>query len=91
MEHSKIYESLAKLNLTETEQKWVNDNADRLTESFFDLEKIQTEGVEPLVTVLQLQNVLREDKTHKLISREKLLSNAPEQYDGFFQVPKTLE
>jgi aspartyl/glutamyl-tRNA(Asn/Gln) amidotransferase C subunit len=40
--------------------------------------------------VLNLQNVLREDAAKKLLSREELLSNAPEQYDGYFQVPGTL-
>jgi hypothetical protein len=49
------------------------------------------EGGEPLVTVLNVQNDFREDIAVKFMPREELLSNAPEQYDGYFQVPRTIE
>ena len=64
--------------------------ADELLDGFNALAGIDTDGVEPLVTVLDLQNVLREDVGTKMISREELLANAPMQCDGYFQVPKTL-
>ena len=91
MRDIKDYEAMVKLNLSETERGWASDRADMLIESFKELEDIDCIGVEPLVTVLEIQNVLREDVTKKFISREELLSNAPEQSDGYFQVPKTLE
>ena len=91
MENIRNFEALAKLNLTDSEREWVNERADMLIESFDALEKVNTDGVEPLTMVLQIQNVLREDVSAKMITREKLLSNAPEQYGGFFQVPRTLE
>ena len=87
----KEYESMVKLNLSESERKWVSDIADMLTGSFGALEGVDTSGAEPLVTVLDIRNVLREDVSAKMLSREELLANAPEQYDGYFQVPKTLE
>jgi aspartyl/glutamyl-tRNA(Asn/Gln) amidotransferase C subunit len=43
------------------------------------------------VTVLDLQNVLREDIPSKTVTRDELMKNAPAEYDGYFQVPKTLE
>ena len=55
------------------------------------MEKVDTDGVEPLVTVLDLKNVLREDVSSQLVSRDTLLENAPEEYDGYFQVPKTID
>ena len=88
---TKIYEAMAKLNLPETERQWVKDRAEKLMDSFSALENIDTTNTEPLVTVLNIQNVMREDEAKKFITREELLSNAPEQYDGYFQVPKTLE
>ena len=91
MENLLEYEAMAKLKLSDTEREWVCAEADNLIESFSELEKIQTEEVQPLVTVLDIQNVLREDISSKMVSREYLLENAPEQYDGYFQVPKTLE
>ncbi|MCL2579131.1 MAG: Asp-tRNA(Asn)/Glu-tRNA(Gln) amidotransferase subunit GatC [Oscillospiraceae bacterium] len=90
MEISK-YESLTKLNLTEIERTQIEKIANKLIVSFEDLREIDTKNVEPLVSVLVLQNVLREDINVKSISREELLSNAPEQYGGYFQVPKTLD
>jgi len=87
----KEYELMMKFNLTNDERVYISDKIERLLESFKILQTIDTSGVEPLVTVLEIQNVLREDVTNKFITREELLSNAPEQYDGYFQVPKTLE
>ena len=91
MRDIKDYEAMVKLNLSETERGWVSDRADMLIESFKELENIDCLGVEPLVTVLDIQNVLREDISVKLVTREELLANAPEQYEGYFQAPKTLE
>ena len=85
------YEALAKLDLPETERQWIEGRVDKLIESFSALENIDTTGAEPLVTVLDIQNVLRDDVAFKFITREELLSNAPEQHDGYFRVPRTLD
>jgi len=91
MQNIKDYEAMVKLNLPESERQWLSNRADMLLKSFAALEEIDTSGVEPLVTVLDVQNVLREDVSAKMLSRDELLANAPEQYDGYFQVPRTLE
>ena len=91
MQNCKNYEAMAKLNLTEDERKWVCGCADLLIHSFKALENADVSGVEPLVTVLDIQNVLREDSVVKTISRDELMRAAPEQYDGYFQVPKALD
>ncbi len=85
------YEAMAKLSLPANEREVISARMDVLTESFNALETIETVNVEPLVTVLEVVNVLRGDVAARLISREELLSGAPEQYDGYFQVPRTLE
>ena len=81
---------MVKLDLPEAERQWISGCADMLRGSFRAQEDIDTDGVEPLVNVLDIRNVFREDIPSKAISREELLANAPEQYDGYFQVPKTL-
>ena len=86
----KGFEASAKLCLTESERAFISDTADMLTESFKELEKINTDGAEALAGVLDVKNVFREDKVIKLLSREELLSGAPESYDGYFSVPGTL-
>jgi len=85
------YEAMVKLDLPETERQWVSGRADMLTASFAALEAIETTGVEPLITVLDIHNVFREDIAIKTLPRGELLANAPEQYDGYFQVPKALQ
>ncbi len=83
--------TIEKINLTAEETAQLSAYAGILEDSFAELATADTEGVTPLVTVLDLKNVLRDDIAAKMLSREELLSNAPEQYDGYFQVPKTLE
>ena len=91
MKDIKDYETMAKLDLSGDERRWVSDHADVLVESFAKLDGIETSGVEPLITVLEIKNVLREDVVVKMVTREELLANAPAQHDGYFQVPKTLD
>ena len=86
-----MYEPMAKLSLDSETRAWADDIIARLEGEFRKLESISADGVEPLVTVLDLKNVLREDVSCQIVSRDTLLENAPEEYDGYFQVPKTLE
>jgi len=85
------YEEMAKLSLDDEERAFVQEQYDLLMESFKVLADIDTEGVKPLVTVLDVKTVLREDVVVKDIPREELLNLAPEQYGEFFQVPRTVE
>jgi aspartyl/glutamyl-tRNA(Asn/Gln) amidotransferase, C subunit len=86
----KDYEAMAKLNLPDDERQLITNLADTLIKSFEALSSIDTADVEPMYTVLDVRNILREDVNVKIVSREELLSNAPAQYEGYFQVPKTL-
>ena len=85
------YEPMAKLSLEGEERAWAEDIIERLEKEFDAFEAIDTEGVEPMVTVLELTNVLREDVSEQIVSRETLLENAPAEYDGYFEVPRTIE
>ncbi len=91
MENFENYEAMSKFRLEGEEKAQMNAAADMLIKSFEKLDNIDTEGVAPLVMVMKTRNVLRNDCANQVVSREELLSSAPEQYDGYFQVPKTLE
>lgn len=55
------------------------------------LGELDTEGVEPTYQVNQLENVFREDVVHQgSVSREELLSIAPESLGNQVKVPKVL-
>ena len=84
------YEAVAMLDLSDDERELLSARASALEESFAALDCIDTEGVEPLVSVLDLCNALREDACEKLLARDEILSNAPEHSDGYFLVPHTV-
>ena len=85
------YESMAMLDLPDSERVGLAARFDEITGAFSALDAFDTSDVEPLVSVLDFHSVLREDEAEKFISREELLKNAPEQHDGYFQVPATIE
>jgi len=85
------YEAMVMLDLQEAEREQLGERAEDLASGFDELEQIETDGTEPLVTVLDAQNVMRDDIAEKLLSRDEILANAPEQQDGYFQVPGTLD
>ena len=85
------YESMAMLDLSDAESLRLKERFDEIAGGFSALDAIDVEGVEPLVSVLDLHNIIREDVSAKSFSREDLLSNAPEQHDGYFQVPAAID
>ena len=56
-----------------------------------ELNAVNTDGVEPLTSVVQMQMFEREDQVTDGAIPEKILSNAPEETAGFFVVPKVVE
>jgi len=84
------YAEIGKFMLSDSEAIWMEGCMEFLEESFRALEGIDTGDVKPLFTVLDIKNLFREDVLHKMLSRDELLSNAPERHEGYFQVPKTL-
>ncbi len=55
------------------------------------LKDVDTENVQPTAHVLPLKNVFREDVVKPSLDRSLALSNAPDQEDGYFRVPKIIE
>jgi len=84
-------EGLAKINLTEEEKETAKEYFEAWTKKFDAFENVNTENIEPLITVSSLENVMREDMPHKMTDRETLLENSPDQYDGYFVVPRILD
>ena len=87
----KTLELLSKINLTDAERNTALEFFEFYIPKFDMLENVDTENIEPLITVSSLENVMREDVSKKMVSVEKLLENAPDQYNGYFVVPRILE
>lgn len=55
------------------------------------LNELDTEGVAPMTSVVEIQAPLRADEVTDGDCRDEVLANAPEAADGFFLVPKVVE
>ncbi len=55
------------------------------------LSEVDTEGVAPMTSVVDITLPLRSDKVETAAPRDDLLANAPNAEDGFFVVPKVVE
>ena len=82
---------LAKLELSEEEKEQAKKDMGRMLDYIDKLGELDTSNVEPMSHVFPVQNVFREDIVTNSDTREALLSNAPEQKDGMFMVPRTFE
>lgn len=55
------------------------------------LNEVDVDGVEPMVSVEPMRLKRREDKVTDGGMQDKILSNAPDAREGFFAVPKVVE
>ena len=55
------------------------------------LNELDTDGVEPMMHVLDLSNVFRKDEVLPSIDRDVALANAPKTDGEYFLVPKILD
>ncbi len=82
---------LAKLELSDEEKEEAKRDMGRMLDYIDKLNELDTEGVEPMSHVFSMNNVFREDAVVNGDDRENILANAPEQKDGAFKVPRTME
>lgn len=82
---------LAKLELSPQEMEAARQDMCRMLDYIDKLNELDTSGVEPMSHVFPLGNVFREDVVTNGDQRDSILKNAPEQKDGAFKVPKTVE
>ncbi len=84
---------LSRLELSEEDKEKYTPRLNSVLDYFGELDKVDTEGVEPTYHVLALSNVFREDEIQpptKSLSQEETLSNAPKKQDGFFKAPRMM-
>ena len=55
------------------------------------LSEVDTDGVAPMTSVVEMDIPMREDKITDGGYPERVLANAPETADGFFVVPRVVE
>jgi len=82
---------LSRLEFSESELETFTGQMDAILQYAEVLNKVNVDNVEPMAHVLPLKNVMRVDEARPSLNRELALSNAPEQQDGYFKVPKIIE
>lgn len=80
---------LAKLELSGEEREQAKSDMGRMLDYIDKLGELDTADVEPMSHVFPVQNVFREDVVTNGNEREQLLSNAIQEKDGMFMVPRT--
>ena len=82
---------LARLDLDEAELKTMTRELSAILEYVDQLQKINTDQVEPLAHPLPIHNVFREDEPVPSLTIYAALQNAPDRRGDFYGVPAVLE
>jgi len=83
--------TLSRLHLNEEEQGLLLEQMKRIIGHFDNLQKVNTEGVEPLYKAVEMENVWRKDQIFEMTDPEKLLSKSPEVQEGQVKVPQVVK
>jgi len=82
---------LSRLLLSDEEIALFSEQLSSILEYVEQLNRLDTEHVEPTAHALPIHNVFREDEPARPLPVEAVLANAPQSAEGFFKVPKVLE
>lgn len=82
---------LSKLELSDQEKEQAKNDMGRMLDYIDKLNELDTSQTEPMSHVFPVHNIFREDVVTNGNQRDEILVHAPEQKDGQFQVPKTVE
>lgn len=81
---------LARLAFTDEEKERLTGELNAILGYMEQLNSVATDDVEPLSHVIDLENVLRDDRRTPGLTRDEALRNAPSHTDEFFKVPKVI-
>ena len=83
--------SLSNFSLSESEITSLGDDLSEIIKYISQLDKLDTDNIEPTYQVFEMSNVWREDKIlPQDATREELLALTKESYDNQIKVPKVL-
>jgi len=82
---------LANLPISQKEEKKLKNQLTETLKYIDILQEVDTKNVKPTAHVTGLENVTREDISQSSLSQQQALSNAKQQYEGFFEVEAILD
>jgi len=81
---------LARIELSEEDKEKYTPKLNSVLDYFSELDKAETEGVEPTYHILPMNNIFRDDVPTGSLSQEEALSNSPKIHDGFIKAPRMM-
>jgi aspartyl-tRNA(Asn)/glutamyl-tRNA(Gln) amidotransferase subunit C len=82
---------LARIDVAEAELERLADELGAIIGWVEQLDEVDTDGVEPMTSVVEATLPKRADKVTDGGIRDDVLANAPDPEKGFYTVPKVLE
>lgn len=82
---------LARIRVDERQQDELTEELSNILGWVEQLGELDTDGVEPMTSVVEMQHTLRKDTVADGNRQDDILANAPESNHGFFVVPKVVD
>ncbi len=82
---------LARIEVSDEEVKNLGQELTSILEWIEQLREVNTDGVEPMTSVVETTMKQRDDVINKGGHPDKIVANAPLSEDHFFMVPKVVE
>ena len=82
---------LARIRVSAEQQEALAGELSNILGWIEQLGELDTEGVAPMTSVVEMQPPLRDDQVTDGDRRDQVLANAPEANEAFFVVPKVVE
>lgn len=78
---------LARLQITDEEAVEYSEQLGKAMSHFEQISKVDTKGIEPLVTPTEIEAFWRVDEARQEFTPEEMTSNAPSKAGNLFKVP----
>lgn len=82
-----IIAKLARLDITEFEAAEYSLQLEKVLHNFEKISKIDTSGIEPMITPTEIESFWREDIAQQNFTADEMLANAPARTGHLFKVP----
>lgn len=78
---------LSRLQITDAEAEEYSQQLSKALGYFEQISKVDTKGIEPMVTPTEIENFWREDEAKTAFTPEDMTANAPAKAGNLFKVP----
>lgn len=82
---------LARISLREEESERIANELTKILDYFEKIKTLNTDDVEPMNHILDINNVFRDDDIKESISPQTAVKNAPKKFGSFVVVPKVID